>query len=224
MLKISLIVPALNEATQIVATLTPLQSLRAAGHEIILADGGSDDDTTALANPLVDQVINAPRGRARQMNAGAAVARGEVLLFLHADTQLPANATALIEDALIAKHWGRFNVRLSGRAPMLRVVEFMMNWRSRLSGICTGDQAIFIKRDGFTQLDGYSDMPLMEDIDFSRRSKQAFGHPACILSPLQTSSRRWEQGGIWRTIVLMWRLRLAYFLGTSPEQLARQYR
>ncbi len=224
MLRLSIVIPALNEAANIVATLRPLQALRSAGHELILADGGSDDDTIALATDLVDHIVHAPRGRARQMNAGAAGATGDVLLFLHADTTLPDNALELIRHALAHHAWGRFNVRLSGAAPMLRVVERLMNWRSRLTGICTGDQAIFIRSEAFIALGGYGDMPLMEDIDFSRRCKQGHGHPRCITTPLTTSSRRWERNGILRTIVLMWRLRLAYALGVSPKRLARQYR
>jgi len=219
---ISIIVPTFNEADNIVATLLPLQALRQQGHEIIVADGGSDDATIELARPLADQIINAARGRARQMNAGAQQASGDVLLFLHADTLLPNNAVELIQHCLQTKQWGRFDVHLTGRQALLRVVEFMMNWRSRLSGIATGDQAIFVKRALFDDIGGYADIPLMEDIDLSKRLKHQ-GHPACIKTPLTTSSRRWEQHGIFKTILLMWRLRLAYFFGAKPEQLARLY-
>lgn len=220
---ISIIVPTFNEADNIVATLLPLQSLRQQGHEIIVADGGSNDATIELANPLADQIINAPRGRARQMNTGARQANGDVLLFLHADTLLPDNAVELIQHCLQTKLWGRFDVHLTGRQALLRVVEFMMNWRSRLSGIATGDQAIFVKRALFDDIGGYADIPLMEDIDISKRLKHR-SHPACIKAKLITSSRRWEEYGIFKTIILMWRLRLAYFFGAKPEQLARLYR
>ena len=222
MLKISIIIPALNEADSIKATLLPLQTWRQHGCEIIVADGGSDDETIALARPLADQVINARRGRARQMNAGAHVASGKVLLFLHADTLLPDNAPELVNQSLQTTQWGRFDVRLSGKHPLLRLIEFMMNFRSRLSGIASGDQAIFIGRDLFDVLGGYAEIALMEDIEISKRLKR-HSRPACIKTRLITSSRRWEKHGILRTILLMWRLRLAYFFGVTPEQLARQY-
>jgi len=220
---VSIIVPTFNEADNIVATLQPLQSLRQQGHEIIVADGGSDDATIELTSPLVDHLINAPKGRARQMNCGAQQASGDVFLFLHADSQLPGNAIELIQRDLQTRQWGRFDVRLSGKQPFLRVVESMMNWRSRLSGIATGDQAIFVKRTLFENIGGYADIPLMEDVDISKRLKH-HSQPACIKARLTTSSRRWEKFGIFKTIMLMWRLRLAYFFGTKPEQLARLYR
>lgn len=222
MTKISVIIPTLNEADGIERTLQSLQALRQQGHEIIVADGGSTDKTITLAMPLADHAIHTSKGRARQMNEGAQQADGEILLFLHADTTLPENAAELILSALASKSWGRFNVRLSGPQRPLRVVEFMMNWRSRLSGIATGDQAIFIRRELFQQIGGYADIPLMEDIDISKRLK-ADSKPACITRPLTTSSRRWEQHGIFKTILLMWRLRLAYFLGVNPEQLVKRY-
>ncbi len=221
--RVSIIIPTFNEADNIVATLRPLQSLRQQGHEIIVADGGSSDETIKLARPLAEHVIDSPKGRAQQMNSGAQQASGVMLLFLHADTLLPNNAVELIQENLKTKSWGRFDVRLSGRQPFLRVVELMMNWRSRLSGIASGDQAIFVRRELFTQLGGYADIPLMEDIDISKRLKR-YSRPACIKTKLTTSSRRWEEYGIIKTIILMWRLRLAYFFGTKPEQLARLYR
>ena len=223
MTAISIIIPAFNEADNIVATLQPLQPLRQQGHEIVIADGGSDDATIELARPLADHLINTPKGRARQMNAGAHQSSGEVLLFLHADTLLPGNAVALIQQSLQSKQWGRFDVRLTGQQPLLRAVELLMNWRSQLSGIATGDQAIFIKHELFEHIGGYADIPLMEDIAISKVLNQ-HGRPACIKTRLTTSSRRWEQNGIIKTILLMWRLRLAYFFGAKPEQLARLYR
>ena len=223
MKSITIVVPAFNEADNIVATLLPLQHLRQQGHQIIVADGGSDDATIELAKPLADIVINTAKGRARQMNSAAQQAHGDVLLFLHADTLLPDHASQLIQASLQTKQWGRFDVRLSGRQPLLRLVEWMMNWRSRLSGIASGDQAIFVKRELFNSMGGYANIPLMEDIELSKRLRQ-HSRPACIKTKLTTSSRRWEQNGILKTILLMWRLRLAYFLGTKPEQLARLYR
>jgi rSAM/selenodomain-associated transferase 2 len=222
-IKLSLIIPTLNEAENIAATLAPLQPLRQQGHELIVSDGGSSDATVALAQPLVDHLINSEPGRALQMNSGAALANGDVLLFLHADTQLPDNAAQLIEHALHKKTWGRFDVRLSGTQPLLRLIEFMMNWRSRLTGICTGDQALFISHGIFHALGGFPEIPLMEDIAISAALKQQ-SRPACIATPVITSSRRWEQHGILRTLFLMWRLRLAYFCGADPERLAARYR
>jgi len=221
--KLSIIIPTYNEADHIVATLQRLQACRQAGHQVIVADGGSADMTTTLARPLADQVITAPKGRGQQMNVGAQQSDGEALLFLHADTQLPTNAIELIEEALQQHRWGRFDVRLSGRHPLLRIVECLMNLRSRLTGIATGDQAIFVEKTRFHQLGGYADIPLMEDIELSKRLKR-LDRPACLSAKLTTSSRRWEQHGILNTIFLMWRLRLAYWLGAPAEQLAKRYR
>ena len=218
---ISIIVPTLNESHGITATLTHLQALRQAGHELIVVDGGSMDDTVTHAAPLADRLVTAPRGRARQMNAGAAAATGDVLLFLHADTILPIDAAAHI--TVDNNHlWGRFDVRLSGTHPLLRIVESMMNLRSRLTGIATGDQALFVERALFLVVGGFPEQPLMEDIALSRKLKR-HGRPLCLRIKVTTSSRRWEQNGIWSTILLMWRLRLAYFLGADPARLARLY-
>jgi rSAM/selenodomain-associated transferase 2/rSAM/selenodomain-associated transferase 1 len=216
--------PCLNEAGGIAATLRALQPLRARGAEVIVADGGSSDDSVALATPLADRVVAAPRGRAAQMNAGAAHARGEVLLFLHADCTLPPEADTLILDGLTAggRAWGRFDVRLAGRHPLLPVIAALMNLRSRLSGIATGDQGLFVRRTLFDAAGGYAAMPLMEDIELCRRLKK-HGAPLCLRARLTTSARRWEQHGVLRTILLMWRLRLAYFFGADAVTLARQY-
>lgn len=223
--RLSIIVPVLNEAAGIGALLADLQPLRHRGHEIIVVDGGSDDDTLAQIAGLADVVVEGPRGRARQMNAGAARARGTVLWFVHADTRVPPRADTLIHTALGApRHcWGRFDVRLSGRHGLLRVVERLMNLRSRLTGIATGDQAIFVERTVFMTLGAYADIPLMEDIELSRRLRSR-GRPACLHVPVVTSSRRWEERGVVRTILLMWRLRLAYALGVDPARLAGMYR
>ena len=227
--RISIIIPVLNEATTLTAALSALQSLRAAGHEIIVVDGGSHDASMSLAETWADQVIRADRGRARQMNAGAAIAHHEILLFLHADTQLPHNADKLIIEALQknTRHpsqWGHFDVQLSGRHFLLRIIERSMNWRSRFTSIATGDQAIFICRDLFQRVGGFPDIPLMEDIVLSRTLKRHGGSPVCLRQRVITSSRRWEQQGIVRTVLLMWWLRLAYALGANPQWLARAYK
>jgi rSAM/selenodomain-associated transferase 2/rSAM/selenodomain-associated transferase 1 len=220
---LSIIVPVLNEGATIAVQLAALQPLRAAGVELVLVDGGSSDDTAKVARPLADRLIVAPRGRAVQMNAGARASRGEVLLFLHADTILPAAADVLVVQAIEnGAQWGRFDVRIDGRPPMLRVVESMMNWRSRLSGIATGDQAIFVRREAFERVGGFPDIPLMEDVALSKRLKQ-IAPPVCLREPVTTSGRRWEKHGVLRTILLMWRLRAAYFLGADPQQLAIAY-
>ena len=225
MRSVSIIIPALNESATLEASLMPLQAWRAAGHELILVDGGSSDNTAGLARSLVDKVLDSAPGRARQMNLGAQAASGDILLFLHADTTLPSRGYELILQALTPPcRWGRFDVRLTGHHWLLRVVERMMNWRSCLSGIATGDQGIFVEHVLFDRLGGFPDLPLMEDIALSKHLKREAGRPACVHTPLITSSRRWEQYGIVRTILLMWRLRLAYFLGVSAQQLATQYR
>jgi rSAM/selenodomain-associated transferase 2 len=222
---LSIIVPALNEAAGIEATLGALAPLRRRGVEVIVADGGSSDDTALLAAPLADQVLATPRGRALQMHAGATAARGVVLLFLHADTLLPDNADRLILGGLGSGMyaWGRFDVRITGRAPMLRVVSAMINLRSRLSGIATGDQAMFVTRSAYQEAGGFPFQPLMEDIELSRRLKR-LSPPLCLTPRVTTSGRRWETHGLWRTIFLMWRLRLHYWLGVSPDLLAQEYR
>jgi len=363
---LSVVMPVRNEAEGIAQALAPLQALRDQ-LEIIVVDGGSEDDTAALAAPLADKVLASPPGRARQMNAGAAAATGEVLLFLHADTQLPEGFVGMIRAVIPApptvspappyvipapprvipakagiqadgqhaqepnrKHsahphpsmdprlreddvagesdasvpgtagashrviptaptvipappyvipaqagiqadmqqtkesrrehsahphptmdprvreddvevgtvipaqagihfdlgaqslWGRFDVRLAPSSPTLRLVAWMMNQRSRLTGICTGDQALFVRRDLFNQLGGYADIPLMEDIELSKRLKR-ISPPACIRQPLTTSSRRWQTRGVLRTIGLMWWLRLQYWAGVSPAKLVKKY-
>ena len=212
-MKLSIIIPALDEAAGIVAALEALAPLRASGHEVIVADGGSGDGTRELAAALADRVVAAPRGRARQMNAGAGVAGGHALLFLHADTRLPANADRLIFHSLKKHLWGRFDVAIDGRSPLLAVVAFFMNLRSRLTGIATGDQAIFVRRDAFP---GFPEIALMEDVAFSKAMKRRTP-PACLRERVSTSGRRWERNGVVRTVILMWRLRLAYFLGASPD-------
>ena len=211
--------PVLNEAARIRAALEALAPLRARGHEVIVADGGSEDGTPELARGLCDRVLAAPRGRALQMNLGAGAARNEILLFLHADTVLPADASGAILESMRTSLWGRFDVEIEGSHPLLKVVARSMNVRSRLTGIATGDQAIFVRRDAFT---GFPEIALMEDIAFSSAMKRK-GRPACLRQRVRTSGRRWESRGVLRTILLMWRLRLAYALGADPSELARRY-
>jgi rSAM/selenodomain-associated transferase 2 len=219
---LSIIVPCLDEAEIIPHALAALAPLRARGAEVIVVDGGSRDGTAELAAPHADRVICAPRGRAAQMNAGAARARGEILLFLHADSLLPEAADALVIEGLARtrRGWGRFDVTIAGRHPLLRVVERLMNLRSRLTGIATGDQAIFVRREAFA---GFPEIALMEDVAFCKRMKRD-GPPACLRAKVLTSGRRWESHGVLRTIVLMWSLRLLYFLGAPPERLIRFYK
>jgi rSAM/selenodomain-associated transferase 2/rSAM/selenodomain-associated transferase 1 len=224
-MRVSIIVPARDEARRIVATLVRLQSLRAAGHEIIVVDGGSADATLALATPLADRAFVAPKGRAAQMNAGAAAATGDVLLFLHADSRLPATGiAALLHDLRRSgRRWGRFDVTIAGRSHVLKLIATMMNTRSRLTGIATGDQGIFVERALFGAVGGYPDQPLMEDIELSKRLKRAGGSPLCLRQRLVTSGRRWERRGPWRTIVAMWRWRFAYWRGVDVGRLAAEY-
>ena len=221
---LSIVIPTLNEARNIERCLRTLAPLRERGVEVVVADGGSEDATTEIARALCDAVLTAPRGRAVQMNAGARAARGDVLLFLHADCDLPANADELIAAALTASRraWGRFDVQLSGRRPLLRLVEFMMNLRSRITGIATGDQAIFVTRRAFDAVGGFPAIALMEDIALSAALKR-LGAPLCLHARTLVSSRRWESHGVLRTILLMWRLRAAYFFGTRPDELSRIY-
>ncbi len=223
-MRLSVIIPTLDEAAGVGATLAVLQPLRAAGHEVIVVDGGSRDGTSEAARPLADRVLAAPRGRANQMNAGADVASGEVLLFLHADTRLPAGADRAVSGGLAASgaSWGRFDVRIEGRSPLLALVAWLMNRRSRLTGIATGDQAMFVTRAVFAAAGGFPAVALMEDVALSKRLKRV-SPPLCLRERAITSGRRWEARGVVRTIVLMWWLRLRYFLGGSPERLRRIY-
>ena len=223
-MRLSVIVPALNEGGTIAATLARLQPLRARGHEVLVVDGGSRDDTRERAAALADRVLQAPRGRARQMNAGAAQAGGDLLWFLHADTLAPVDADRLLADAVAGRRaaWGRFDVRLSGRHPLLRLVGRLMNLRSRLTGIATGDQGLFVSRELFGRVGGFPDLPLMEDVELSRRLRREL-RPLCLRQRLVTSSRRWEQRGVLRTVLLMWYLRAAWALGVPARRLAARY-
>ena len=222
--RLSVIIPALNEAGCIDDTLASLQPLRRRGHEIIVVDGGSSDATAVLAARSADRVIQAARGRARQMCAGARIAGGEVFWFVHADTRVPPDADGLILDALTGgKHcWGRFDVTLDGGGPLLACVGWSMNLRSRLTGIATGDQGMFMTRAAYDRIGGFPDIPLMEDIAASRALRR-LSRPVALQAALQTSARRWRRHGVLRTIVTMWALRLAYFLGVPARRLARYY-
>lgn len=223
----SVIMPVLNEAALIEQSLECLQDLRRRGHEVILADGGSEDETLVRAQTLVDRVIVTPPGRGVQMHAAAQHARGDVLWFLHADTRVPNDADRMILDALKQApleplQWGRFDVCLSGGRFALRVIERFMNLRSRLSGIATGDQGIFVTREIYASCGGLPAIPLMEDIELCRRLK-ALRAPHCLNQRLVTSSRRWEENGIMKTVGLMWLLRAAYALGVPARRLAGLY-
>ena len=222
MRRLTIVLPVLNEAAIVGAALAALAPLRARGAEIIVADGGSTDGTPQLAERFCDHVITAPQGRGAPLNAGAALGSGDALLFLHADTIIPENADRLIAAALALRAWGRFDLNIAGRHPFLAVIARMINWRSRLTGIATGDQAIFVTRAAFIAVGGFPDLPLMEDIAISKRLKRLC-RPFCIATPAITSGRRWERNGVVRTILLMWRLRLAYYLGVEPALLAQRY-
>lgn len=220
---LSIVMPVLDEAPAIVARLQPLQSLRRQGVELIVVDGGSADDTVALAGPLADRVVSTGRGRGHQLNAGAAGARGEALLFLHADTTLPPGAIAAVRQALAGgAAWGRFDVRIVDGPAGVAVVAWAMNLRSRVSGIATGDQAMFCTREAFARVGGFPDIALMEDIVLSQRLR-AISRPASLRLKVETSGRRWARHGLVRTVLTMWWLRLRFRLGASPDALARAY-
>jgi rSAM/selenodomain-associated transferase 2 len=224
-MKLSIIVPILNEVAEFPDLLMHLLQWQRRGCEIVLADGGSVDGSVEIAQAMGSPVIVAPQGRAQQMNADAERAQGDVLLFLHADTRLPADALASIRIATRAGYrvWGRFDVRITGGSGLLTVIGRLMNLRSRWSAIATGDQAIFVLRRTFRDLGGFADLPLMEDVELSRRLRK-LSPPACLGTPVTTSGRRWDTNGIWRTIWLMWRLRWAYWRGVPAERLAGGYR
>lgn len=220
---LSIIIIALNEADIIEAQLAALTPLRTQGVELIVVDGGSQDATVALARPLADQVLVSAPGRARQMNHGAQAAHAPRLLFLHADTRLPANAEKAVTQALAHKAWGRFDVSISGHSPWFSIIAPAMNLRSRLTGIATGDQAIFMTRQAFDTVAGFPDQPLMEDVEISRRLKQ-LTPPFCLRQRVTTDGRRWERHGVMTTIWLMWRFRWRYWRGVSAHELAEDYR
>ena len=222
-MKLTIIMPVLNEATEIEAALQALAPYRRRGVEVIVVDGGSGDATPDLARPLADRVLAAPRGRALQMNAGAAAAQGDVLLFLHADTRVPENADRLVLDgfARSGRAWGRFDVCFH-RGGLLGLIAAMMNIRSRATGIATGDQAMFMTRAAFEAAGGFPPIALMEDVALSAKLKR-ISTPLALRARVTTSARRWRRHGTLRTVLQMWRLRLRFFLGADPAKLARQY-
>jgi len=227
-MRLAIVIPTLNEAATVEPTLLALAPLRRRGVSVIVADGGSADNTVARAATFADRVIAAPRGRALQMNAGARAPEAltaDVLLFLHADTFLPEDADRIVLRALANSDrvWGRFDVLIDGRSRWLRLVSAMMNLRSRLSGIATGDQALFVERSSFVALEGFAPIALMEDVEFCARAKR-LSRPLALPERVRTSGRRWERNGVWRTIVLMWQLRWAFYFGADPAELARRYR
>ncbi|WP_296358679.1 TIGR04283 family arsenosugar biosynthesis glycosyltransferase [Ramlibacter sp.] len=220
---LAIVIPVLDEAATLAQRLLALEPLRQRGASVVVVDGGSADDTLAIARKHADVALVAPRGRGAQMNAGARACTAGVLLFLHADTTLPDKADTLVLESLQGGSiWGRFDVRIDSQRPIFRCIESMMNWRSRWSGIATGDQAVFVRRDAFDLAGGFPDIPLMEDIALSRGLKR-IAPPVCLRDWVITSARRWERHGVWRTVLLMWRLRAAYFLGADPASLAVQY-
>lgn len=224
---LSIIMPVLNEAQVLPDVLARLQPWRQAGVEIILADGGSEDASRNIAKGMVDRWLDSPAGRARQMNTGVACAKAPALLFLHADTELPADALPALRDLLAQAQdvpvWGRFDVDVKGRSPWLPMIAFMINLRSRFSGISTGDQALFVTKMLFQAVGGFPDQPLMEDVEISRRLRKV--HPPHNLTlKVKTSGRRWDANGAWPTILLMWKLRWLYWRGASPQKLADMYR
>ncbi len=221
--RISVIVPVRNEAGNLAATLVMLRHALRDGDELVVVDGGSTDSSVEIARELADQVVLCAPGRARQMNAGARQAVGHWLWFVHADSQLDSAHRQQLERLPADARWGRFDVRLSGRRFLFRVIGAMINLRSRITAIATGDQGIFVRRDLFAAAGGFPDQPLMEDIALSRLLKPQAGRPHCLRPPLITSSRRWDTRGAWPTIWLMWSLRYRYWRGAPPEQLYRDY-
>ena len=223
MKKISVIIPTLNEASCIALCLDSLALMRRRGHEVIVVDAGSTDATVSLSKTNTDSVLTTSKGRARQLNHGAEKASGEMLVFLHADTLLPENADEILNSLMTEDEvWGRFDVRLSGTKFIFRIIEFLMNQRSRLSAIATGDQAIFVSRQLFNRVGGFPEIDLMEDINICANLKK-IKRPVCLKQKVRCSSRRWEKNGITKTILKMWMLRLRFALGEKPERLAREY-
>lgn len=223
-MKISIIIPVLNEEKALSYLLNSLQSFDDENHEVIVVDGGSFDNSLFIAQEKVKTVIVSKPGRALQMNSGAELASGDILLFLHVDTILPESALTAISSSCINDNcWGRFDVRLSSDKSVYRLIEGFINIRSRLTSIATGDQAIFIKRDLFNRFNGFPEIALMEDVALSKRLKKQAA-PVCLKDRVITSSRRWETRGVIATVLLMWKLRLYYFFGVSPDKLQKMYR
>lgn len=224
MKSIAIIVPVVNEAENMPALIEQLLQFNQPENEVVIVDGGSTDGTQYIVADLNLETVSAPKGRASQMNAGVMHSDADILVFLHADTEMPPNGLDLIRKAIAdGADWGRFNVTISGSHPMLKIIALLINWRSRLTGIATGDQVIFIHRDLFNAVAGFPEQPLMEDIEISKRLKK-ISRPACLSEKVVTSGRRWQKHGIWKTIVLMWWLRFSYWRGVSASTLAEYYR
>ncbi|WP_201560097.1 TIGR04283 family arsenosugar biosynthesis glycosyltransferase [Psychrobacter sp. NC44] len=239
MATVSIIIPVLNEANNLPLLLDNINKLNPNPQQVIVVDGGSNDDSIGIIRSFINelmldndrkidwQMTESKAGRALQMNAGAALATGEVLLFLHADTQLPINAIESVSEAMKRAEWGHFDVQIASRQPTLRLVSQMINWRSRLSGIATGDQAIFISQSLFEQIGNYPNQALMEDVELCKQLKgkqlKGIAKPACLKSKVITSARRWQQHGTWRTIILMWHLRFDYWRGVSADNIKARY-
>ena len=235
----SIIIPVLNEATNLPLLFDNINKLNPNPQQVILVDGGSNDDSIDIIQSFINelmpdnnskidwQMTESKAGRALQMNTGAALATSDVLLFLHADTQLPMNAIESVSEAMKRAEWGRFDVQIASRQPTLRLVSQMINWRSRLSGIATGDQAIFISQFLFERIGNYPNQALMEDIELCKQLKgkqlKGIAKPACLKSKVITSARRWQQHGTWRTIILMWHLRFDYWRGVSADNIKARY-
>lgn len=219
---VSIIVPVFNEAQQVDDLIYRLTLLNDYVKEIIVVDGGSDDGCAEkLASKFT--VIKSKKGRANQMNAGVKQAQGTWLVFLHADTHFNSSHLRAMVDQASLHQWGRFNVRLDAQGLSFRVIEWFINQRSRLTGVATGDQCIFVRRDFFQALNGFAQIPLMEDVDFSKRAKKR-ASPKCLTAKVVTSARRWQQHGVIKTVFLMWQLRLYFWWGVSPDVLADKYR
>ncbi len=236
---VSIIIPVFNEADNLPLLFDNINKLNPNPQQVILVDGGSNDDSIAIIQSFINELMlnndrkidwrmtGSKAGRALQMNTGAALATSEVLLFLHADTQLPMNAIESVSEAMKRAEWGRFDVQIASRQPTLRLVSQMINWRSRLSGIATGDQAIFISQSLFERIGNYPNQALMEDIELCKQLKgkqlKGMAKPACLKSKVITSARRWQQHGTWRTIILMWHLRFDYWRGVSADNIKARY-
>ncbi|ARQ00887.1 TIGR04283 family arsenosugar biosynthesis glycosyltransferase [Pseudorhodoplanes sinuspersici] len=221
---LSIIVPVLNEARTITNALTALKPFRQRGVEVIVVDGGSDDDTAQLAQPLADRVIRGPRGRAAQMNEGAKAASGFIFLFLPSEITLPADADTQVMygRARDTSVWGRFDMRLTGQHALLPIAARILNWRSRMSGIASSEQAIFIQRETFFRLGGFPDMPVMDDVEMSKRLK-AISPPICVASRVTVPARRFDREGFWTTLRMMWLMRFRYRMGMKPAEILKRY-
>ncbi|HYX38451.1 MAG TPA: TIGR04283 family arsenosugar biosynthesis glycosyltransferase [Oligoflexus sp.] len=224
-MNVSVIIPMLNEAATLSLVMDHWKALQQSGAEVLVVDGGSTDGSMERVQQAGFKVLSSARGRARQMNTGAQMAQGDIMLFLHADTQPPPQSLTAMGQGLMLSQlvWGRFDVQVEGRAWMFPIIGFFINLRSRLSGIATGDQGIFVRREAFLQISGFPDQPLMEDVEISKRLL-SLSRPLCLKQKMRTSGRRWETRGVWRTIFLMWRLRWAYWRGASAQDLIKAWR